>query len=330
MIKHIGATLFAFLIIIPALFAGERYERIYVFGDSLSDNGNLATITGPLPEPPYFQNRITNGLTAVDVLAGKLGLPLEASLHLIGPAVGANYAVAGASAETHGSIDLTSQVALFLANHGGVAPDDALYVMFLGGNDIRHARDSGDATQAAQIVADATGVINTQMQVLAMAGARNWLVVNAPDIGAIPETGLIAATIGDISLPAKVSALSQQFNVALHAQIEQLEDELDIEVEDFDLFAEFNQIINTSVSLGFTNNSDACFSSLLGQFNPGCNFGLSFGEYVFFDEIHPTAGVHAMIGERMFAEIAEHDAGDRRKGTHKEKHRKKRQHHEKD
>jgi len=300
-----GAGLFALLILIPVtLFAGERYERIYVFGDSLADSGNLATLTGPLSEPPFFQNRISNGPNMLDVLADSLGLRLDASLHLLGTAVGSNYAVAGAAAETHGSIDLTSQVALFLANHGGAAPDHSLYVMFIGGNDVRHARDADDAAQAVQIVADAAEVINTQIQVLAMAGARDWLIVNAPDMGLIPETGLLAASAGDVSLPGKVSALTLQFNHALHTQIEQLRDELAIELKEFDLFSAFNQIINTSVSLGFTNHSDACFSSLAGQFNADCNFGQGLDEYVFFDEIHPSARVHRMMGARMFAEVA--------------------------
>ena len=300
-----GTALFALLILIPiTLFAGERYERIYVFGDSLVDSGNLATLTGPLSDPPFFQNRISNGPNMLDVLAGKMGLRLDASLHLIGPALGNNYAVGGASAETHGSIDLTSQVALFLANHGGVAPDRALYVMFIGGNDVRHARDVEDATQAQQIVTDAAGVINTQIQVLAMAGAHDWLVVNVPDMGLIPETGLLAANTGDAGLPGRVSALTRRFNQTLHTQLEQLRAEMDVEIKEFDLFSAFTEILDASASLGFNNHREACYSSLSSRFNPGCNFGQSLGEYVFFDEIHPTARVHAMLGTRLFAALA--------------------------
>ncbi|MDY6992457.1 MAG: SGNH/GDSL hydrolase family protein, partial [Pseudomonadota bacterium] len=35
---------------------------IYVFGDSLSDKGNLFELTGLPPDPPYFNGRFSNGL----------------------------------------------------------------------------------------------------------------------------------------------------------------------------------------------------------------------------------------------------------------------------
>lgn len=43
------------------------YSDVYIFGDSLSDTGNLASVTADLPFP-YYMNRVTNGPVAVEVI----------------------------------------------------------------------------------------------------------------------------------------------------------------------------------------------------------------------------------------------------------------------
>jgi len=314
--KQIKYILLLLVFYLPtALQAGQQFERIYVFGDSLSDTGNLASVVGDFPQPPYYENRVTNGLVAVEIMAGRLGLPLQASLHLIGPASGTNYAVVAAKATRNDSIDLNTQVALFLANHGGVAPANALYVMFIGGNDIRQARDTADWTAAAQLLEEASSTIATQIQVLADSGAKHWLVVNAPDIGRIPETRLIAEATGQAGLPARATALSVLFNDSLKRRVKLVKEEADIELERFDLYKLFGRIIDKGDKLGFTNTTDACFSSELGQFNPDCNFGYNFGQYIYFDEIHPTARVHAMVGAAMYRKVSddEHEEGHKHK-----------------
>ncbi len=315
--KQIKYLILLLVLSIPtALLAGQPYERLYVFGDSLSDTGNLASIVGHFPEPPYHQDRVSNGLLSVEIMANELGLPLTTSLHLLGPAVGNNYAVAGASAARSEPIDLNAQVALFLANHGGVAPDNTLYVMFIGGNDIRKARDTVDWLAATQKVEEAAQTVATQIQVLAASGAKHWLVVNAPDIGRIPETRLIAAATGASELPARATALSILFNDALKQRLHQLGDDNGVEVERFDLYTLFGRIIEKGDKLGFSNTTDPCFSSQLGEFTPGCNYGYNFSQYIFFDEIHPTARVHAMVGEAMARKVRE----DRHEHRHDRKH----------
>ncbi len=288
-----------------ALLASQPFEQLFVFGDSLSDTGNLASVVGDFPDPPYAQNRVSNGPVAVEVMADGLGLPLQTSRHLLGIATGNNYAVAGASAARGEVIDLETQVALFLANHGGVAPAHTLYVMFIGGNDVRKARDTADWPSAVQTVTAAAQAVATQMQILAASGAQHWLVVNAPDIGSIPETHLIAAAIGIPEFPARATALTTLFNDALKRQVRHLAATSDIEVEQFDLFKVFSRIIRKGDTLGFDNTTDACFSSQFGQFTPACEYGANFDQYIFFDEIHPTARVHAMVGTAMARKVLE-------------------------
>ena len=79
----------------------DAYSNVYVFGDSLSDNGNLNLLTGA-PTPTRF----TNGPVAVEVVAGGLGLgQLLPSNHLNGVIEGNNFAYAGAKAVDSDDID---------------------------------------------------------------------------------------------------------------------------------------------------------------------------------------------------------------------------------
>ncbi len=277
----------------------HAFSQVFIFGDSLEDTGNLAALGGSPFPAPYFMNRITNGPLAVDVLAEGLGLSAEASLHLIGPAVGTNYAVASARAHTAGLIDLTTQVGAFLLNNGGLAPSDALYVVGIGGNDIRDARDAPNKMKAKQIMARAIEMTGMNLRRLAAAGATSIIVLNLPDVGALPETTLISKMSGNRALVKKTTQKSKRFNKGLSRQVRQIEIELGMDLIEFDTFTFFKHILANGPALGFNNTSDACFSSVTFTFHPDCLLGKQFDEFVYFDEIHPTAKVHALWGNAL-------------------------------
>ena len=77
------------------------YNELVVLGDSLSDQGNVYTITGALIPPPEYTDgsnvgRFTNGLNYIDYLAPSLGLTVAPSV--LG---GSNYAYGGARTDSH-------------------------------------------------------------------------------------------------------------------------------------------------------------------------------------------------------------------------------------
>ena len=80
-----------------APLAASDISQLVIFGDSLSDTGNLGSVIGGIPAP-YFNNRISNGPVAVETLSAKFNDTANASLHLLGLNAGHNYAVAGAKA----------------------------------------------------------------------------------------------------------------------------------------------------------------------------------------------------------------------------------------
>ena len=279
--------------------AENTYSKVYIFGDSLSDTGNLASVIGSFPAP-YYQNRVSNGPLAVDALTAKLDTNADASLHLLGLNNGTNYAVAGAKASSSEPVDLDTQILSFKANHGFIAPSDALYVILIGGNDIRSALYETDITTADSIINTASNKIQDAIKSLNLIGAQSFLILNAPNIALLPETQLMASALSNSELVNQAYVLSKRFNKKLHKTVEQIEETNNIHITEFNLFKLFNQVVANASNLGFTNNSDACFSSATYTFHPDCNYGVNADQFVFFDEIHPTAKVHAMFGEAFY------------------------------
>jgi phospholipase/lecithinase/hemolysin len=72
--------------------ASTPFSKLYIFGDSLSDQGNIFNITKfanslepqlPIvPNSPYFEGRFSNGPVWTDYLAAGLGLPIQISTKL--------------------------------------------------------------------------------------------------------------------------------------------------------------------------------------------------------------------------------------------------------
>jgi len=289
-------------------YADSTYSKVYIFGDSLSDTGNLGSVVGGIPEP-YFNNRISNGPVAVDTLTAKLGDTADASLHLLGLNAGHNYSVAGAKASTNEPIDLNTQILSFQANHASIAPKDALYVIFIGGNDVRAALFQPDDVISNLIIETANNNVKDAINMLKRMGARSFLVINVPNIGLIPETRLIATATNNPAFLNRATELTKKYNKILHNILDGFEDEsgAEISINEFNLFKFFGKIVEKASKLGFTNTTEACFRSRIPDFHPDCNYGLNADQFVFFDEIHPTKRIHTILGDAFFKTVNDDD-----------------------
>src|SRR5690349_9388150 len=153
---------------IAAAFDLSKVHNLVVFGDSLSDNGNSYAAVG-LPQPPYYKGRWTNGRNWVDYFTTIVGLPPATAYLKNG---GTNFAVGGST-----SALLGAQIVVFLATVGGSADPADLYVIWIGANDFLGGIEP-DAT---------TGAIGAQISALSLAGAKQFLVINVPDISLTPN-----------------------------------------------------------------------------------------------------------------------------------------------
>jgi len=297
--------------------AAGPFSSVFVFGDSLSDTGNLAeSLGGNFPNPPFFNDSVTNGPPAVALLAQRFGLAERPSLfangfqdtnNLFGPGFqfGTNYAFAGARAFNPGQADLTDQVGAFLARPGGggVAPSDALYVVWIGGNDIRTAGHSGNAATANTLVTNAVNAIAADVQILINKGARTILLPNAGDVGAIPEFAEQS--------PAAQAQLATQSAILFNTLLQQALAAIQVlnptvTLDQFDFFDFSKNVAANAASLGITDTSDPCLKS---NFTPNANcidpvtHQIEFDKFLFWDNIHPTAEVQAAWAEGLFEAV---------------------------
>src|SRR2546425_2702472 len=185
--------------------AGDgELSRIVVFGDSLTDPGNAFVLTHQVSVPPYQLipdfpyarggHHFSNGKTWVEQLARGLDMADSTCPALAARGRCSNYAVGGARARPGTPFDLSSQVAMFRSDFAGFAKAEAFYVVHIGGNDLRDAigalaSDRSGATPMA-IIEDALCAIATNIATLAAAGAREFLVVNAPNLALAPAIRL--------------------------------------------------------------------------------------------------------------------------------------------
>lgn len=267
----------------------SAYSAMYVFGDSLSDTGNVSIATGgAVPSSPYFAGRFSNGPIWVETLAANLGLSANPSL-----GGGTNFAFGGAvtgAPFTSGVPTLTEQVSsMYLAGTGGVADANALYVVWGGGNDVR----TGNAAVLTNSVPNISNIIST----LAAAGAQNFLVANLPDIGLTPE----AQAAGPATV-AGATYLSTNFNTQLAAATAGLRTSLGVNIIDLDVYGFLNNVIANPGLYGFTDTSDQCFVGPTGVGGSG-TVCADPDQYVFWDGVHPTAAAHAALGDYATAAV---------------------------
>ena len=133
-------------LLVSASAAAGQFSQLVVFGDSLSDNGNISLATQPALQPPL---RFTTnpGLVGIEHVADHLGLTLAPSL-----TGGTDYAWGGAGINTNSPgtpaavPTLTAQVDAYLA--GGNVDGRALYSIWGGANDIfYHATAAGASSR---------------------------------------------------------------------------------------------------------------------------------------------------------------------------------------
>lgn len=297
------------------------YNHVVFFGDSLSDTGNAYINGVPAGYAPLqYTDNTGNGLW-VNTFAAQAGQAGDATRSSNG---GLNFAYGGArtgsNANPAGPLYLNQQVAAYLASTGGAADSGSLYAILMGGNDLAAiitgasqsagaaamAAAAGGATalqvqQAAQAAANSvigSGVLagmtslSTQVQALYGAGARNFLLFNAPDV--LP-TPLFQGQLA--SLPADQQGLLtlvgqgtvSTWNAMFLQTVAGLKAGLTGEdIDTVDLNALGMQVLANQASYGFDGSTEACWQSPTNICaNPSTRF--------FWDGFHPNSRMHSLL-----------------------------------
>lgn len=308
LVKQIIVSALCWLLLSVSSFAQSSYSDIIVFGDSLSDTGNVVGAITPDLIPPYADNRISNGPLIVDVVAEQLGFDALAAAQ-----GGNNFAVVGGNILGASFGDLSQQIDRFEMRQQGVFDASALYIVFMGGNDLRDVIGFESAAFAEQRIDQVITVLINQLTRLRGFGAQHFLVVNGPDVSTIPQT--ISRAESNPDLLVRASAYVQSYNQKFESAITQFVADTDASVFDFDIVGSARAILEQPNASGFTVLDRACLNTN-GSINPfdftfdaGCDSGLypivqpDFTGYVFFDNIHLTAAMNALLADAMLARL---------------------------
>ena len=200
-----------------------------------------------------------------------------------------NFAVGAARAYEDGvNFNLTRQVDTYLQRTGGGAPSTALYVVEMGGNDIRDAFALyATGGNGGPVLAGALGSIALNIQKLYAAGAREFLVWAPPNVALTPALrtlGPAAAALG--------GQLTRGFNQSLAGILAQLSALPGISIERLDVYAILNAILATPAAYSMTDVTTACVTPNVAPFT--CK---PVDEFLFWDGIHPTKAGHAILAQ---------------------------------
>jgi phospholipase/lecithinase/hemolysin len=291
--------------------AQAPFARIVAFGASLSDSGNAFALRGgtntapdydvdPLlvPSAPYSRggHHFSNGATWVEQFARSRGLAGSTRPAFLGSTANAtNYAVGGARAYEDGiNVNLSAQVDAFLQQFGRVAPSNGLYTVEMGGNDIRDALLAfAGGRDGRPILEAAIHSIANNIGALYMAGARDFLVWRAPNVGLTPAIRSLGP--GAVGLGTQ---LTVAFNDGLDGAVAQLSALPGLNIARLDAYGLLADLVAHPAAFGLSNVTAACITPGVAPFacqNPD--------EFLFWDGIHPTSAVHAIVAERAAAAL---------------------------
>lgn len=325
--NHSLSWLVIFFLVLPLCVTTQAAPlSINVFGDSLSDSGNLYALSGGLipPSPPYA-GKASNDDVWVEQLAADLGAPAPNNVFetmSLTPSIN-NFATVGAytgsfpfpppsgSLSSSNSSDrfvgspvfpgLQEQIALYSLLLGPATTDaDAFNIIWAGANDLVFAQDNGSS--AALLAEPAIANVRFAIEQLIGLGAENFVVMNLPDIGQTPF-GVFQPDGG-----ADLSLGSQLFNDGLETVLMEL---TSINPDLILKLVDINSFFSDLIAAAGDNPSDAGFpdANAMLFMPPGLSFCLNqetFEFYcadppadpddrIFFDILHPSSRTHGII-----------------------------------
>jgi outer membrane lipase/esterase len=296
-------TMIAFAVSAAASTLTDSYSSFWVFGDSLSDTGNLyAATAGTQPPAPYYNGRFSNGPIWADLVGGAF----QAAGRVTG-----NFAYGGATAVTNADAvpDFDAQRAIFGATVPGAALGPRpLASVFFGANDLfaaigAFATSPTALSDVAAAAVSAAQAVGSGIQALAQTGIRDFAVWNLPDLGKTPYLSLFS--------PPGVSTLGSYATGVFNGALSQVAAGLGasgLGVSMIDTFSLMNAAASDPGHFGFSNATLPCLfpSPAVAQSfeRPVLCSSEVAASLLFFDGVHPTAKGQIALAETFAASVA--------------------------
>ena len=320
------------------------YSGVYVFGDSLVDAGNalkLAKFYGtltfsdlpdgaPTSEAGYFQGRFSNGYTFADLISNKtiglvtkpvfpfgyddpwIGVPIDP---FAGDPSGnnLNFAYGGSQIRQGDEVvpDLDGQTDAFKDAVDNHADPNALYLVTMGGNDVRSLAPAGSDPVS---VADAHAALDAaadkllhELEQLVDIGVHNILITGVPDVGLIPKydhDGIFGLSPTEQARANAATQYSIYLDNLIRTEVVPALEAMGVDVT-------YVPIMGSPYVDSSGRVIDPAFAAILPEIaalhgltaSELSNNMLQYQNLVFFDQIHPTAQAHALVGAYMYAQL---------------------------
>ena len=231
-------------------------KQIVFLGDSLSDNGNLYKLLLKIipKSPPYYKGRFSNGHTWAEHL-GKYYADNNGSQYKIYAMGGATAVWENPSSQFISPSILEWQITSYMTDSATAKKSDVLFSIWIGANDYFFDRN----TDADVLTEKVTSQIYASITHLIDAGARNFLILNLPDLGRVPyarENGLIE----------RLHSLSEKHNQKLSIILDSLKITYPrVKISSIDIYNMFNNVIdhpdffNKKYHVNIRNVDQACW-----------------------------------------------------------------------
>lgn len=303
----------------------QPIEELIIFGDSLSDNGNLYRYLKVIPKsPPYYKGRFSNGQTWAEHVGEHF---LEK--HNIKYGI---YAVGGATVILRRPVEgafpyyLKEEVKNYLFRSRSTDRSKTIFFFEIGSNDYLDEKKQ----DIESLTDDVVDTLAANIQLLVDKGAKYFIVADVPDVSTSPYAQRLK--------PERISRLkelSKLHHIKLPSALQRLmEKNVGINIIYVDLYGIYADVIenldkyNHRYNMHITNVTESCFAGgyflketrLQNSYNSVSlaetnKLGMSTQDgilpcsnpdyYLFWDTLHPTAVMHKMMGSMFILRVNE-------------------------
>lgn len=301
------------------------FDKLVVFGDSLSDVGFTSQTSGGAAPCHhfYYEGRFSNGPIWVEHLANALHFDPSAENQFVDFAFGGAWAGDNISYDPKAVYKLSYEIEDYVneKSEHGEKEGKHLFAIWAGSNDYLSGDPSIPLNDATK---DAIDTIKKNMETLIEDGARNFLILNLTDLGNTPKS-----RANGQEYVTRVSTLSKLHNDNLALMLQKLrEDHPTIKLVEIDIMPYFSDLMANPQKYQLTNVTDFCYDGEYICFEkpgdsaqalktkpydkyPMTTIASADGEersdwqkwnacsnpndYVYWDKLHPTAAVHRLL-----------------------------------
>lgn len=292
-------VVFISFFIVSLAVCAAPFDNLIIFGDSLSDNGNLYKLSDGQypPSPPYYQGQFSNGPVWPEQLNNYY---YPDKKHLL------DYAIGGASLDIDNDnrpLTLSNEINTYLSEHENDDKQDSLFVIWMGANNYLGVPNNPD-----EVTTKVINKISQNIHRLINNGAQEILLINLPDIGKTPFAR-------ESEQESILSELTAMHNAKLLAKYNELHHQFpQVKWLYFDFDGLFNRILANPSQYGLSNVTDACLDNIDSPKGPELLLRNPINQvvvnnkllqeqvcqgYLFWDSIHPMASAHQVISVEL-------------------------------